>query len=59
MLVVMSAYSDGLEIARRIAGYVVSKGNVVINGLALGIYAAAHEGALAAGGVVVNSIWGN
>ncbi|QFT55567.1 DNA-processing protein DprA [Microbulbifer sp. THAF38] len=44
------ASPNGLEIARRIAGYVVSKGNVVISGLALGIDAAAHEGALAAGG---------
>ncbi|WP_444913686.1 DNA-processing protein DprA [Microbulbifer sp. TRSA007] len=41
---------NGLEIARRIAGYVVSKGNIVISGLSLGIDAAAHEGALAARG---------
>ncbi|WP_444893639.1 DNA-processing protein DprA [Microbulbifer sp. TRSA001] len=44
------ASTNGLEIARRIAGYAVSKGNVVVSGLALGIDAAAHEGALAVGG---------
>ncbi|MCO1335203.1 DNA-protecting protein DprA [Microbulbifer sp. OS29] len=44
------ASTSGLEIARRIAAYAVSKGNAVVSGLALGIDAAAHEGALAAGG---------
>lgn len=47
------ASGNGLKIAQRIASYVVSKGNVVISGLALGIDAAAHEGALtAAGGTI-------
>ncbi|WP_444904996.1 DNA-processing protein DprA [Microbulbifer sp. CnH-101-E] len=45
-----NASPNGLEIARRIAGYITTKGNVVISGLALGIDAVAHEGALAAGG---------
>lgn len=43
----------GLEIARRMAHYVASRGHVVVSGLALGIDAAAHKGCLEAGGKTI------
>jgi len=43
-----SATADGLDHARSFARYLASQGWCVISGLALGIDAAAHEGALAA-----------
>lgn len=42
--------SKAVEAAERIAYEIASQGHVVISGLALGIDAAAHRGALAAGG---------
>ena len=43
----------GLETARRLGRALAERGVCVISGLALGIDAAAHEGALAAGGATV------
>lgn len=48
------AASDyGMRAAYRLAGQMAGRGLVVISGLALGIDAAAHRGALAAGGATV------
>lgn len=43
----------GLEVARELASQLASVGVAVISGLAIGIDAAAHAGALAAGGLTV------
>lgn len=48
-----SATPHGAEIARRIASYLASKGWVIISGLAIGIDAAAHRGALDAKGKTI------
>ncbi|ABC33040.1 predicted Rossmann fold nucleotide-binding protein involved in DNA uptake [Hahella chejuensis KCTC 2396] len=45
-----NATANGLEITKRVAAYAVSKGAIVVSGLALGIDAAAHQGCLNAGG---------
>lgn len=42
---------DGMDVARAIAESLASEGVAVVSGLARGIDAAAHEGALAAGGL--------
>jgi len=47
------ATAAGLAFARDLAGDLAARGAVVVSGLAHGIDAAAHEGALAAGGVTV------
>lgn len=48
-----AASPRGLAVARRLAHDLATRGWVVVSGLALGIDAAAHEGALEAGGVTV------
>jgi len=45
-----SATADGIEAARQIARELAARGVVIVSGLAEGIDAAAHEGALAVGG---------
>lgn len=48
-----SATPRGLAVARRLGHDLASRGWVVVSGLAFGIDAAAHEGALEAGGLTV------
>lgn len=45
-----NATDDGRDVARELAGALVARGIAVVSGLARGIDAAAHEGALEAGG---------
>lgn len=45
------ASEDGRDVARDLAGSLAGRGVAILSGLARGIDAAAHEGALAAGGV--------
>lgn len=47
------ATADGREFARMLAGQLAERGAVVVSGLALGIDAAAHEGALEGRGTTV------
>ena len=47
------AAEGGLRLAERLAAAVAASGGLVVSGLALGIDAAAHEGALAGGGTTV------
>src|SRR5882724_3870549 len=47
------ASAAGLGRAKRLAGIVAEAGGVVVSGLALGVDAAAHWGAIAAGGKTV------
>jgi DNA processing protein len=47
------ASQDGLRLATRLAGAVAGAGGLVVSGLARGVDAAAHEGALEAGGATV------
>jgi DNA processing protein len=51
-----AATPQGVADAREIAGFCVRAGIAVVSGLAIGIDAAAHEGALAAGGAVVGVV---
>lgn len=44
------ATSEGIAAAKAVAGYVAARGHAVVSGLAAGIDAAAHRGALAANG---------
>lgn len=48
-----SATTQGMEIARRISAFLSKKGWPIVSGLALGIDAAAHQGALEAGGKTI------
>lgn len=48
-----NANRQELEFTKQFAGYLVEKGNIVVSGLASGIDAAAHEGALNAGGTTI------
>jgi len=47
------ATASGLEAARRLAGALAERGVCVVSGVALGVDAAAHEGALLGGGPTV------
>jgi DNA processing protein len=47
------ATSYGLKVARELAGDLAAKGVVIVSGLALGIDAMAHKGALDAGGLTL------
>jgi DNA processing protein len=47
------ATEPGLMLARRLAAGVAESGGLVVSGLALGVDAAVHDGALSAGGVTV------
>lgn len=47
------ATAEGRELARKWARQLAASGAVVVSGLAMGIDAAAHEGALEAGGITV------
>ena len=47
------ATQSGLVLARRLAAGVAESGGLVVSGLALGVDAAAHDGALSASGVTV------
>jgi DNA processing protein len=47
------AADGGLRLAERLARAVAASGGLVVSGLALGIDAAAHEGALAGGGLTI------
>ncbi|HYR51800.1 MAG TPA: DNA-processing protein DprA [Candidatus Dormibacteraeota bacterium] len=46
-----SATEDGLDVARELAAALSARGVAIVSGLARGIDAAAHEGALGAGGL--------
>ena len=46
-----SATEDGLDVARELAAALCGRGAAIVSGLAQGIDAAAHEGALGAGGL--------
>jgi DNA processing protein len=46
-----NATDDGIDVARRLARTLAEQGIAIVSGLARGIDAAAHEGALEAGGV--------
>jgi DNA processing protein len=51
-----SATPHGLADARELGGFLATAGITVVSGLAIGIDAAAHEGALDAGGLVVGVV---
>lgn len=51
-----AASPHGLADAREIAGFLASSGVTVVSGLAIGIDGAAHEGAVAAGGLTVGVV---